>query len=1312
MKVSLLQRKSSVKGIALVISLVMLAIVTVMAIIFLALSRRERQSVLMTEDMAVASEMAGAALERAKAQAIAHMEATGSKLHYDLFNSTNFINPNGFDLSLGSNPANVSYLRKNSTNFVNRDEFLRVVANLQFDPRPPVFVPTNDNGALEFRYYLDFNRDREFETNGFLMQVDTNGLPIMVNNEPLFGRLVGDPEWIGVLEKPEFPHSETNRFVGRMAYLALPVGKTLDINFIHNQADPRASSPNISGPRAPNGFARNQGYGSWEINLAGFLAGLNTNNYAWGPLSYNWNSVNALPFGEAFDNARSLLAFRYNDSKITLPTATESLGLNEFDKDNIDNYGDGPYVINWTKSGKGLNMDKPADRPQDPWPGGVNTNAFTDIQQLFSMGAYSADFTNRLQAPPKQTRSSYDKYTFYRLLSQLGADSTPALKGKMHLNYVNPVGEVTNNFVPWVAATNGAVQFFTQAADLMLKASINGTVTNNFGTFYNLAGTIVPTNFSVTNIQLFSKVVSSNTFSTGIFGNEYTPAIHRILQIAANVYDSTFNRTNRSGQLVYPHFPTVFRPNFTFTTTNAYISGFVEVTNNASIIAAQPWMDGREMLSNNVTGVFTNINLWGGHFIVGAKKGHPAFNELTMQAYVELSRKIELAKPAAGQPVNQTNQLFVVSMMNRWGLEAWNSYLTNYNRNIDIRGSVRSTVVIRDDSLNVPFGSVVYSNQLPLGTIQGITNVVNWAPASTRQSYVTLINTNLVLLADQDYFNGLFLPRGQGTFHPIQAAPRLQMYTTNDVRFWMIDRTEDRFIDFVTFDNLATTMSMTNLQSTPTVLTSPNTGFNEDVLWDPRPIGGANSATVGITNQLAISTGDIPVDDNTWRAFKLSGDKDRGIALWRRFVGLSLRQGDPIVPAPTELRYQTPFVPTRRMFEQYTWQVNDPLVHYMAQDLRGDDESWYLKILKIDDPLPSWNIGFLNAAYSPWGGNPNKQPKHKSMLFNYVLQDPGIRKSDDWQFPIGDDDGSYRFPSIGALGQVHRGTPWQTINLKAIYELDQNGVFIPKLDPKVWRDYWAGTVSTYPDQDYRLLDVFTVAPNENAASGLLSVNQANTAAWSAVLAGVIAPKTKVKNAELRGLGQHEFIPPDEGFDAILIQPGSPEINKIVSTINFVRANQKELVNNLNPATANAIPFVPQTRTNFFAVPPQPMSVFHTVGEVLAAPGLTVQSPYINNHPLQVQHVWTDQAVEYIPQQILSLLKTDEPRFVVYAFGQSLKPAPHSLVTSAEYYNLCTNYQITGEVITKTTFRVEGELRSSSNPLRAVVESYNVLPPPE
>ena len=49
---------------------------------------------------------------------------------------------------------------------------------------------------------------------------------------------------------------------------------------------------------------------------------------------------------------------------------------------------------------------------------------------------------------------------------------------------------------------------------------------------------------------------------------------------------------------------------------------------------------------------------------------------------------------------------------------------------------------------------------------------------------------------------------------------------------------------------------------------------------------------------------------------------------------------------------------------------------------------------------------------------------------------------------------------------------------------------------------WAGSVGTHPTTDWRLLQLFTAAPNDNAARGLLSVNQTNAAAWAAVFSGI------------------------------------------------------------------------------------------------------------------------------------------------------------------------------------------------------------------
>jgi len=80
----------------------------------------------------------------------------------------------------------------------------------------------------------------------------------------------------------------------------------------------------------------------------------------------------------------------------------------------------------------------------------------------------------------------------------------------------------------------------------------------------------------------------------------------------------------------------------------------------------------------------------------------------------------------------------------------------------------------------------------------------------------------------------------------------------------------------------------------------------------------------------------------------------------------------------------------------------------------------------------------------------------------------------------------------------------------------------------------------------------------------------------------------------------------------------------------------------------------------------------------------------------------DYAYERIPQQILSLLRVGQPRFVIYAYGQALKPAHIDPATG-----IVDNYQVTAEYATRTVVRVEGDPRGR---VRTVVESFNILPP--
>ena len=87
------------KGIALVITLILLSVTLVMAIAFLAISRREAGSVSTSTDSVTARYAADAALANAQAQIIASVLATANPYSSGLLVSTNFINGYGFQNS-------------------------------------------------------------------------------------------------------------------------------------------------------------------------------------------------------------------------------------------------------------------------------------------------------------------------------------------------------------------------------------------------------------------------------------------------------------------------------------------------------------------------------------------------------------------------------------------------------------------------------------------------------------------------------------------------------------------------------------------------------------------------------------------------------------------------------------------------------------------------------------------------------------------------------------------------------------------------------------------------------------------------------------------------------------------------------------------------------------------------------------------------------------------------------------------------------------------------------------------------------------
>jgi len=161
---------------------------------------------------------------------------------------------------------------------------------------------------------------------------------------------------------------------------------------------------------------------------------------------------------------------------------------------------------------------------------------------------------------------------------------------------------------------------------------------------------------------------------------------------------------------------------------------------------------------------------------------------------------------------------------------------------------------------------------------------------------------------------------------------------------------------------------------------------------------------------------------------------------------------------------------------------------------------------------------------------------------------------------------------------------------------------------------------TVPESDRLLFDLFTTAFNENATRGQLSVNQSGQAAWSALLSGLVALTNSSTDAELNGFVTR--------FNPWIIDPiGTAGTNsplyRIWQDINNTRAD-----------------------TNRF-----PGGVFRHVGDILAVPSLTTNSPFLNRStPTQLQKGINDAVYEWLSQQVLSLLQVGELRFVVYFYG--------------------------------------------------------------
>ena len=1353
-------RPTPQSAVALVITLVLLSVITFMAVTFLVVSRAQHGAVATVTDQQIARFAAETATQRAMAELLAPIMATTNEFNYGLLVSANYITPGGFISGLTPDPLNVNYNYANGT-FLKPGppnyDLERNLANLLYNPRPPVFVVTNafplpNMPSNEFRCYLDLNRNGAFDPSGLQ--------PVVVQPNPSDGRLyyydlsgtlvpyswppppnivivsnffIGDPQWIGGLQRPEFAHSPSNYFTHRYAYLVVPASQTLDVNTVHNYAKKTLAPPPPTDPTKvfawPDGFLRNQGVLTAEINLAAFLDDLNTNvwpninqsqsQYGFAPYFYNTN-LGLASTGVAADDAASFVRYRYATNVSSLANV---LNLYKLPRANaftnlIDAYSEGPLMTDTWWPPAGIPNPNPNRVTQNfPWAGADNPNHFYTTQDLFDRNKFPVSgntkfkpfsFVDRLWMAGTNI-DSYNRYTFYSLLSQLGTDSAPEPGGKMNVNYCNVdnngyvVPNMATNFTPWQPA-----QFFTNAAIRLLADA--GYTVGYPNSVTNILVTNVVNGILVTNIHI-------PIWPT----NYYTASVNRLFQLAANMYDATTNRN--FGIIPSPTngFPTVFRPLFLDTRGSGrvqggvFINGYAEPTPGEMIALLNPYPLPHDLSDPNDTRLVVNPPpmVYGIPLVIGAKKGYPNFNKFAMQMQVQVTRKLQFHRPSDSTilPVNEIDQMFMVGVSNIFGVDAWNSYGGTFPRPLQMVVYPDMSVLVTNLEtghqlipLPVRFQPAVTASPqyIPVTTWPGFVAGIPWQMAA---SFITPLTNGILPYTNHMFLTNAMYSRGQdkfvwpytGVFERTIGStnfhvPQLQITLKTRLRFALFDLSANRIVDYV---NLAADIS-TNLNDalvTDGVCGEPYTeDGSRGSMWCTNRMNGAvgdSIPTYGILNQIAASMGHI-----------LNADWNNAAPVADKATAINFFKGQ-FIPGYTASSnsFNAPYQPFRNIYLVTSWQANDPLVHYTIGDLTDARYSGVvLDTFGSTPPRPTDNLGSVNSRYEPWGGFAGAS--QSPTLTDLRVKDPLMMQSDNWDFPTA------KLPNAGWLGRVHRGTPWQTVYLKPFAtdlgtwrtwtanplsvtnfgQLQTNT--LPLFVPGTFIGVGSDAFYTQPTNDWHLLDLFTTALNDNATRGQMSINQTNLAAWSAVLSGVIA-LTNAVDSDGNVVLSPQVIQPAGVYDAFNTNTWPPLV-RIVKRINDFRSTNS-------------------TR-----------HVFSHLSDLLAVPELTVASPFLNTigTPNFANNGLNDAAYERIPQQIAGLLKVDSvPRFVIYAFGQTLKPESNrAIVKNGPFIGLCTNYQIVAEAATRTVVRFEGvQPYLGGNPaaitnLHPVVESFTVLPP--
>ena len=748
------------------------------------------------------------------------------------------------------------------------------------------------------------------------------------------------------------------------------------------------------------------------------------------------------------------------------------------------------------------------------------------------------------------------------------------------------------------------VGFFTNAADLMLRTTFPNPISAIYTNGDDANGLpILATNWaqlSITNIPIYP-------------ANFYTPAVHRLLQLAANMYDASTNRVFEDGTSPNgPYYPSVFRPTFSSDGTNVFITGYVEDvaggtgSNKNYLILPLSLPEDLALVDTNT------INIYGIPWVIGARKGFPNFNEITMQCFSQITRAVQIVKPSLSAPQSTwvTNIRYSIGISNVIGVEAWNSYSNAYSRAIDIIGVDTLSMYLTNELGILVATNFIPSNPTSPGLFFGPTSTgtmsispAGWSgfnltlsrsnPKYAIPSFQIPLFTNVIFLANQAYHPNVnprlnFDPNFDQNTGFLQ--PSFGLNITNKLRFLMVDHATGRLLDFEQFGGMNFHRDLTG------DLNETNLGSNPGGIWVTNRVNDSNSAIVGVVNQILVSRGItnippyLPITPSDWINDQLQHTSEASaLAAFNNFMNGA---------DTTNLSMEAPFIPTRFVSIAFTWQANDPLVHSMLSDM---NLPWPLGVTTNFLPPSTTNTALTNFAsinfrYMPWGniGNYRGVSADPTNAYNLAVKDPFVVGSDSWQFSTNG------FPSLAWLANVHRGTPWQTVYLKSATTSLSN-----------WA-YWTGdsipndALFSEPINDWNLVAALLPALTPADPHSQYGYNNPNAATLFPAFEGLTV-FTNVSNSILSPIVIDDVA-------------NSNAIAQVIAGINATRATL-------------------------------PGGVFTNIGQILATPQLTLLSPFINPNFNTSSSSLTDSVVEALAAQLLPLLRPDSIGTVMNTGGQ-------------------------------------------------------------